>query len=106
LGIKKFILSSFSWDLKQIIMFTWRCTHEILCSLLQHMTWLIYMSDAINLQYTLPENLLQLPPVDMQAIPILIPFYLQFNPKKLFWHSHCAQCTVTVHWSWVEVFFE
>jgi hypothetical protein len=45
----------------------------------------------------LPENLLQLPPVDMQASPILLPFYFQFNPKQFFWHSHCAQCTVTVH---------
>jgi hypothetical protein len=42
----------------------------------------------------------------MQASPILLPFYFQFNPKQLFWHSNCAQCTVTVHWSWVEVFFE
>ena len=46
---------------------------------------------------TLPENLLQLPPVDMQANPILLLFYFQVNSKKLFLHSNCAQCTVTVH---------
>jgi hypothetical protein len=66
----------------------------------------IIQEDALHVGVSLPENLLQLPPVDMQANPILLLFYFQVNSKKLFLHSHCAQCTVTVHWSCFEVLFE
>jgi hypothetical protein len=32
-----------------------------------------------------------------RLIPSYHPFYFQVNSKQLFLHSHCAQCTVTVH---------
>jgi superfamily II DNA helicase RecQ len=32
-----------------------------------------------------------------RLIPSYYPFYFQVDPKQLFLHSHCAQCTVTVH---------
>jgi hypothetical protein len=34
-----------------------------------------------------------------RLIPSYHPLYFKVNPKQLFRHSHCAQCTVTVHWS-------
>jgi hypothetical protein len=32
-----------------------------------------------------------------RLIPSYYPLYFKVNPKQLFRHSHCAQCTVTVH---------